>query len=461
MLRDEPKTPTVAIIGAGFSGICLAGNLYQKAKSPLRIIIFGTPMTFGKGLAYSTLNPIHILNVRAKNMSAFSDNSDHFVEWLKLHVDKTELKTGSGELKEEFIPRYLYGGYLQDILNTMTSPSASGCSIELITANATRIVEFKDHLILENQEGNEFRADTAVFAHGHIPPKFPFHFDNSISVLENPWDYESYQVIPKDSSVLILGTGLTMIDAVLQLKSQGHSGKIIALSRHGLIPKTQLEETAEYIIDEKTLSLNLKDLIKFTRKEINNNADNPIIQQAILKAIRLKVNPIWKSFSLREKRQFLRHCLPYWDTERHRIPPQISEYLNLLTEEKSLEIIKGRLLEIKNGAVIFLKRKQTNPSTSRVQTIINCTGPGKYQSIENNPIIESLLSQGLAVVHDLQLGLKVSPNGALINTANIASDRLYTLGPPSKGTLFECTAVKEISQQSTELANLLLKRVTS
>lgn len=456
MGNDEIKTPTIAIIGAGFSGICLAANLYQMADFPLRIILIGNPRTFGTGLAYSTLNPAHLLNVRAKNMSAFSQNPNHFVEWINSQAERFNFNLLSKELKDEFIPRCYYGLYLQDILNSMSVSSSTGSQVVLINDRATTLAESPNDLIINIQNGQPISANIAVLAHGHIMPRFHFNFDNSISLLENPWDFERYQIIPPNSSVLLLGTGLTMIDAALQLKSQGHTGKIYALSRRGLIPQLQLEDIAEYKFDENLSSMNLRYLIKFIRNEINKVRDNPGTQQAIFKAIRLNANSIWAALSFREQKQFLRHCLPYWETQRHRIPPHISEFINQLTHQGSLEIIKGRILEVKNGSAIIQPRNQINRTSLKIETIINCTGPGKYQSDEKNPIIESLLSQGLAVVHDLGLGLKANPEGALINTANIPSDKLYTLGPPRKGTLFECTAVKEITQQSFDLAKLLL-----
>lgn len=461
MGNDEIKTPTIAIIGAGFSGICLAANLYQLSSFPLRIIIIGNPTTFGIGLAYSTLNPAHLLNVRAKNMSAFSQRADHFVEWVNLQADKFNFNLVSKDLKEEFIPRYFYGLYLQDILHSMAAPSSAGAHVELIEDQATTLAESSNDLIINTHNGDRFRADIAVLAHGHILPRIHFNCDSSILLLENPWNFERYQLIPENSPVLLLGTGLTMIDAALQLKSQGHTGKIYALSRRGLIPQIQVEDTAEYKLDENLSSMKLRKLISLIRNEIKKLQDYPASQQAIFKTIRLNLNSIWVSLSLREQKQFLRHCLPYWETQRHRIPPKIFECINQLRHQGSLEIVKGRILEIKNGNAIIQPRNQINSTNIEIKTLINCTGPGKYHSDLTNPIIESLLTQGLAVVHELQLGLKTNPDGALINTANKPSNKLYTLGPPRKGTLFECTAVKEISQQSFDLAKLLLTQLAT
>ena len=53
----------------------------------------------------------------------------------------------------------------------------------------------------------------------------------------SPWeDPRSWNAAP-DSTILILGTGLTMVDASIALSESGHRGPIVALSRRGLLPQ--------------------------------------------------------------------------------------------------------------------------------------------------------------------------------------------------------------------------------
>ncbi len=44
--------------------------------------------------------------------------------------------------------------------------------------------------------------------------------------------------IDKEASVLIVGTGLSMADVVVSLAKHGHEGKVTAISRRGIIPKS-------------------------------------------------------------------------------------------------------------------------------------------------------------------------------------------------------------------------------
>src|ERR1700681_2245997 len=74
---------TVAVIGAGFSGTLLALHLLRHCPSGTRIHLIEKNSRFGRGLAYSTGNPNHLLNVPAGRMSAFSDRPHDFVDWLR------------------------------------------------------------------------------------------------------------------------------------------------------------------------------------------------------------------------------------------------------------------------------------------------------------------------------------------------------------------------------------------
>ena len=44
--------------------------------------------------------------------------------------------------------------------------------------------------------------------------------------------------ISEDASVLIVGTGLSMADVVVTLSTNHHQGKVTAISRRGIIPKS-------------------------------------------------------------------------------------------------------------------------------------------------------------------------------------------------------------------------------
>ena len=74
-MTSERPLP-VAIVGGGFSGTMVAAQLARRGVDS--VLIDGSGRA-GHGVAYSTGEPAHVLNVRAEVMSAWPDEPDDFV----------------------------------------------------------------------------------------------------------------------------------------------------------------------------------------------------------------------------------------------------------------------------------------------------------------------------------------------------------------------------------------------
>src|ERR1700722_19856991 len=104
---DQPLS--VAIIGAGFSGLLTAYHLIRETTAPLTIYIINPKETFGKGPAYSAASRKHLLNVPAAKMSAIHDNPNHFLDWA--HQQPPYQYVHKETLGKTFLPRQFYGKY--------------------------------------------------------------------------------------------------------------------------------------------------------------------------------------------------------------------------------------------------------------------------------------------------------------------------------------------------------------
>ena len=79
IMKSDRVVP-VAIIGGGFSGTILAAQL---ARRGIGYVLIDGSGRMGRGVAYSTTEPAHLLNVRAEGMSAWAGEPDDFAKSVR------------------------------------------------------------------------------------------------------------------------------------------------------------------------------------------------------------------------------------------------------------------------------------------------------------------------------------------------------------------------------------------
>ncbi|MCB1088361.1 MAG: FAD/NAD(P)-binding protein, partial [Verrucomicrobiae bacterium] len=161
----------VAIIGGGFSGILTAVNLVRLSRQPLRITLINHARPAGRGIAYGTRRPEHLLNVAARNMSAFPDWPDHFVRWLRTRSEYDSVP--DHELREKFIPRMTYGDYLRGLIHHFLQSDGVGqapVTFDLIEGEACDLEPTESGLTVRLSDGRGLSVDRVVLATGNEPP---------------------------------------------------------------------------------------------------------------------------------------------------------------------------------------------------------------------------------------------------------------------------------------------------
>jgi uncharacterized NAD(P)/FAD-binding protein YdhS len=76
-LDRSSSPPRIAIIGGGVSGSLVAAQVLRHAASPLHLLLIERSGPPGRGVAYGTQCPDHLLNVPAGRMGAFPEEPDH------------------------------------------------------------------------------------------------------------------------------------------------------------------------------------------------------------------------------------------------------------------------------------------------------------------------------------------------------------------------------------------------
>lgn len=456
MKNAQSEHLRIGIIGAGFSGTALAAMLEKLTNKPIEIILFEKTQHFGVGHAYSTPFDFHLLNVRAQDMSVFEDDADHFVRWLA--TQSTYKLDSHTPIAEQFVPRVLYGEYLKDLISAMCTNKS--VKLTLSKNEVINIKQQQHQLILELNDSQQVIVDKAILALGNNTPRsFPFPVTNT-NVIHNPWDYLAPKAIPPEDAVLIMGTGLSMIDTVLTLYHQNHRGAIYAVSRHGLQPLPHADNKVPFFMLQEDLPKELRGLTRYLRTKSKLHAKEGGDWRSIINALRVHIPTIWAKASSQDKKRFLRHVLPYWNIHRHRVHKKIADLLAEMCRDQRLQILSGRVLSVENGKARIQSRHAKNTVECEIKWIVNCMGPALNMNGLQHPLIDSVLKSGLGAADALDIGFDIDSSGALIESSGKPSNALYTLGPPAKGVHWECSAVPEIRKQSFILAKHLLQDLT-
>ena len=94
--------------------------------------------------------------------------------------------------------------------------------------------------------------------------------------------------------------------------------------------------------------------------------------------------------------------------------------------------------------------------TLNAQRVLDCTALTPDISKLELPVLRDLVASGAARADALGLGLDVTSTGALIDAKGKAAKDLFAIGPITRGTFWEITAVPDIRVACEALAEHLL-----
>jgi uncharacterized NAD(P)/FAD-binding protein YdhS len=455
---SNPKF-SVVIIGGGFSGALLAVHLLHR-NPELSLALIDKASVPGRGIAYGTKFECHLLNVPASGMSALPDQPDHFLLWARVNYERCVQPS-------DFLPRAVYGRYIGSLLEDAAKNSANfrwiQGEVSSVTPEPSRIPSrIPSQIDVQLADGTALLTKTLVLAVGNFPPaniKVPGLSDNCARYAPYPWSPAALNDIPQDGSVLLIGSGLTSVDVAVALKSQGFSGHIHMLSRRGLLPQPHAPKHFWPQFWNEKSPRTIRGLLRLVRAELRAAADSGCDWRAVVDALRPVTQQIWQSLPHDEQKRFLRHLRPYWDAYRHRMASHIGETITGLVRNDQASIYAGRITQYRESSdcaeISFRERRTNAERVLRVDRVINCAGPETDYRRMDAPLIKSILAQRLARPDALFLGLDVDANGALIDSSGEPSASLYAIGPARKGLLWETTAVPELREQASQLADLL------
>ncbi|MDE1900147.1 MAG: FAD-dependent oxidoreductase [Alphaproteobacteria bacterium] len=433
----------VAIIGAGFCGTMVAVHLARLAPDMPVALIERNPIP-GRGLAYGTTDPDHLLNVRAEQMGAFADDQRHFWHWLEAQPD-------INLSRQDFAPRMVYGRYLGEIL---AQARAANPRLSLLTRRIADVRQLQNGFELRSDDGRILTSESIVLALGNFPPD---QLSGNADEM-NPYAPETWKDLAGHGDILIVGTGLTSLDLVVTMAKTKQTGKIHLLSRHGLLPREHTNPESHILKMRPPYPATALGLCKWIRQEIADAPDTP--WQAVIDSLRPLNQQLWQSLNRDEQRRFMRHLRAYWDVHRHRCAPKIMDAYRGLEQAGRLALHHGTIIKQttheKGVDVLWRPRGSMSPETLAVQKIVRCTGPQADFRRLGDPLVQNLLKANLITADDLRLGIE-SEDYTACNAAGHKVDGLYVLGSLLKGKLYESIAVPELREQAADVARIITK----
>jgi uncharacterized NAD(P)/FAD-binding protein YdhS len=427
----------------------MAAHLLKSANPDLRVTLVEKRPHFGQGIAYSTLLSAHVLNVSAAGMSAYADDPGNFWRWLQ----------GRGLVDPEqtpqtpfYAPRSIYARYLGELLDELEAREQPTGRLRLIHEESLSITPTASGVEVALANGTSVVAHLAILATGHDEQPAQGHAIRMGSEADTALDPES--------RVMVLGTGLSMVDAFLALEQRGHTGEIVAVSRRGLLPSPHRKgNPIKLDVADIPLGTQLSYFVGWFRDLIRENQKAGVDWRDVVDGLRPFNQKIWQNWPASAKRRFVEHTKAWWDIHRHRMAPEVYAKVTQAVQAGRIRLVAGRVVGIVPSeafSVDIQSRHSQLVETLDVARIYDCSGIVRDISTSSNSVVRSLVDRGLARPDPMRIGLDVSANCEIIAGDGAVSRKILAVGPLTRGTFFEIDAIPDIRVQCARLSKQLL-----
>ena len=428
-MQELAERPTrVLVIGGGAAGVVTAAALLRDAVgSPVDVQVVERGEQVGPGLAYGTEDPLHLLNNFAGRMSALEDRPDDLLRWCRDH--------DVAATPDTFLPRTTYGRYLAGLLDRVPVPRGS------------RLARLRGEVVDLDDTGLGYRAtlatgavleaDVVVLALGNPPPR-PLaglrgldvsRFD---AVVEDPWGPGLAERVPHDGRVLLVGTGLTMVDVAARIGASRPFARMTAISRHGLLPERHLTVDRGPVPPFPDPEADLGTLVAAVRQSAERGED----WRGVVESLKGVANDLWAGFGPEDRERFVRHVGRHWEVVRHRMAPAMARIVD--------DLIGSRRLVV--------TRSEVAVDAADHDLVVNCTGPAPACTPGWNTLVDRLAVKGMLWPGPFGLGVDVDPLGAVVDAHGMRSRAIYVVGAARRGNEWEVAAVPDLRRQATAIA---------
>lgn len=481
MSGRRPKR--VVIAGGGYSAVAFVCQWLSALRArggslaALAITVVEPREQLGAGVAYSTADIDHRINAPALGHMALAHNPSDFQDWFLAHGGLE--RDPDARRGEAYFPRRrVFAEYLAQLIRPFQASGQVRHWRDIV--DVVQPSDANGPLMVRLRSGVQLPADLLVIATGHLPVQTPAFVTPAARAAEawiaQPWRADALRALPRHARIMLLGTGLTAADVLATLARQGHGGAVLAVSRRGLRPQARpppppLGETPVSILER----------LRRPVPEFLHSADGRVTVRQLLRALRARIrrdvaqgrlwyeafddlrdalHRLWPQLSARDQRRFQRHLKPWYDTYRYRMPPQTGHVAATAEREGRLMTLAARVLLVNvdgpAGLIVKLQRRGSDLTTlERFDAVVNCTGPAHDQRL--SPLLEGMLTSGMARVHASGIGLDVNRAAELVDRKGVANPRIRVIGPPAAGALGDSIGAVFICAHIERLVDELLR----
>ncbi|MFC0220572.1 FAD/NAD(P)-binding protein [Pseudochelatococcus lubricantis] len=465
-MSSHPYSQRVVIIGGGFAGAATAIKLIDAAAVPLRLTIVDPAADIGRGIAYSTPDPDHVVNGVAQLFGLFPEDPDHLVRWLAERAARGGWQAPGGNFPKSSPPRWLYGDYVNDTFRQAVARGEGRVAFEHVRERAVDLDAGADGVSVRLASGRQLPADRVILATGLYPRRSPVTAPEGVRAeqyyVDDLWKDGIDPSIFRKRHVLLLGSSLTMLDSLITLEKGGFRGHYTIVSRRGLIVQprrdvTPLENGLADVAVPAT-ALGALRIAQRLRRTIAAQGDD---WQRLAPTLRAHLPVFWTGLSTRERLRFVRHLRSYWDISLHRAAAASHAFLARVEAQGRVTRLGARVLglEIRPGegvAVSLRRRGEQEPATLHADAVINSAGHEFDWTRIDDPLVASLLAKGFVRPHATRYGIDADPEAlSAIGRDGAPSPVLSAVGHPLRGVSWESSAIREQLEEAIQLSRVL------
>lgn len=466
MHPDLHSHHSIVIVGGGFAGALTAMKLLDRTEVPLSITILEPRAELGRGVAYSTTEAVHLVNGPAGTFSIHPEEPNHLVRWLSDNASRYGW-TLPADISASFPPRYLYGTYVRDELRRASAQARAGSTLRHIRSSASELIAAPHRVRVKTEDGELIEADEVVLALGVFQPdpaprEVPVASHPAFAA--SPWDAAALDRLREAGDILLIGSSLSMVDAVASLQVRGFRGRYHVISRRGqFIEDRRDAEPARDFLAESPSPTTARALLSIVKSERRALAAAGKDWQGLPIAIRPHILTLWQKADDVERLRFARHLRAFWDVTAHRAAPDSYRAVTQAIAEGRLRHQTARLLALTPAESLIAATLKTRAGveTRSFGGVIDCRGHQLHDWRRiSDPFVRSLLESGEVRPHSTGFGIDATMEGDVISEEGRVHRNISAIGHPLRGVAWESSSITEQRAQAIALADRILAKLT-